>query len=172
MLSNVPKEGVFLSLYQATNWGSVMSLAWHHSREGTCSVHCPAKPMATQSKCDTWLWASQWSQRSSWAQSLIGVRRERREHLYQSWDWSSKFTVKHNDSVKSPGCFCLCLWFWAIYYCPPWARGGSLPSLVLLVPIPSHFPEHHSKDTTGIGSDKLKLVTSVIHLLDFPYLKP
>ena len=91
MLSNVSK-GVFLSLYQATNtnnWGSVISLAWHHSREGTCSVHCPAKPTATQSKCDPWLRASQWSLRSGWAQSLTGVKREQHEHLYQSWDWSS-----------------------------------------------------------------------------------
>ena len=135
-------------------------------------VHCPAKPTATQSKCDTWLRASQWSLRSGWAQSLTGVKREWREHLYQSWDWSSKFTVKHNDSMNSPGYFCVCIWLWAIYYCPPWTRGGRLPSLVLLVSTASHFPERYSKDTTGIGSDQLKLMTSMIHLLDFPYLKP
>ena len=161
MLSNVSKEGVFLSLHQATNtnnWGSVRSLTWHHSREGTCSVHNPAKPEATQSKCDTWLWVSQRSPRSRWAQSRTGVKQQR-EHLYQSWDRSSKFTVKHNDSMNSPGYFCVCLWFWAIYYCSPWTRGGLLPSLVLLAPTPSHFPERYSKDTTGTGSDKLKLVT-------------
>ena len=153
------KEFSFLSTRLPTQTTGAQWCLW----PGLTAERAPAlstaqQSLQPQSKCDTWLRASQWSLRSGWAQSLTGVKREWCEHLYQSWDWSSKFTVKHNDSMNSPGYFCVCIWLWAIYYCPPWTRGGRLPSLVLLVSTASHFPERYSKDTTGIGSDKLKLM--------------